>query len=46
MKGHTYTPKTKQRRRTCGFRARMATKKGRAVLKRRMMKGRARLYTK
>ena len=36
----TYQPKTRKRARTHGFRARMRTRSGRAIIKRRRRKGR------
>lgn len=43
MPKRTYQPKVRRRAREHGFMKRMATKAGRAVLKRRKLKGRAKL---
>ncbi len=43
MPKRTYQPHTRHRARTHGFRARVASKAGRMVLKRRRAKGRAKI---
>jgi len=43
MPKRTFQPHTRHRAKTHGFRARVATKAGRAVIKRRRIKGRAKI---